>query len=137
MILPNMLLKKVGTRRKASDNTAVLDNSDMTIAFEMSLHVPCRVAGFGRNGSRWEGEAVTTSISSFGAHLELPWDAELEGDISIILRIPACLRILFEKKTFLTKAEVKPSDALGREIVAARRKVVYVSFAEPVTFKLR
>ena len=140
-----MLLTHIWTRKKESRNrgsgeaTAIADDfkgGGKTIAFEIDLHLPCRVAGITRNGSRWEGDTTTVSLSSFGAHLLLPVEAELEGDISLTFKIPPPLRSLFAKRKFYVKAEIQPSGAAVIGLAAQGRKVVCVTFSEPVRFTL-
>jgi hypothetical protein len=108
-----------------------------TIPYEMDIHVPCHVVGITRDGSRWEGEATTLSISSFGAHVLLPIDAELEGDIALTFKVPPPLASLFPKERFKAHAEVKPSGAAGPGMSTQGRKVVCVVFAELRDFNLR
>ena len=108
-----------------------------TILFEMDLHVPCRVVGMTTGGSTWKGETSTLSISSFGAHLLLPPDVELEGDITLSFKVPPPLASLFPKIKFRAKAQVKPSGAAEPSMSSQGRKVVYIVFAEPLHFSLK
>ncbi len=114
-----------------------LENGGKTISFEMDLHVPCRITGITKNGSRWDGEATTLSISSFGAHLLLPAETELEGDIVLTFRVPPALATLFVRKKFRVRAEMKPSGAVGPSSATMGRKVVCVVFTERLKFRLR
>jgi hypothetical protein len=106
-----------------------------TIAYEMDLHIPCRVSGITRNGSRWEGKAMTARLSSFGVHLMLPSNAELDGDIFLFFKVPAALRMLFEKKRIHAQAEIRPAGAPDPELESLGRKLVYATFPEPLKFK--
>ncbi|MBI5115834.1 hypothetical protein HZA56_05130 [Candidatus Poribacteria bacterium] len=111
------------------------EGSAKTIAYEMDLHIPCRVSGITRNGSRWEGEAMTARLSSFGVHLMLPYNAELDGDIFLLFKVPTALRMLFQERRIHAQAEIKPSGAPGPELESLGRKLVYATFAEPLKFK--
>lgn len=140
MLLSNVLPRVWGANRNGSNGTATIaenlkNDGEEKVVFEMNLHVPCRVAGITRKGSRWEGETTTLSLSSFGAQLLLPMDAELDGDISLVFKIPGPLRVLFPKKTFRLKAEIRPSGAAGPGLAPMGRKVVYAAFAEPLKFR--
>lgn len=106
------------------------------VSFEMDLHVPCRVEGITESGSTWKGEATTLSISSYGAHLSVPVDAELEGDIELTFKIPSPLATLFPKRKFRVDAKVKPSELVGPSSATMGRAVVYVVFAEALYFRL-
>jgi hypothetical protein len=108
-----------------------------TILFEMDVHVPCKVAGITKDGSRWTGETSTLSIGSYGAHLLLPIEAKLEGDIVLTFKIPPPLAPLFPKKRFKVHAEVKPSGAAEPSMSSQGRKVVCIVFAEPLHFSLK
>ncbi len=140
MLLSNVLPRIRGAHRNGFNGTAttaenVKKGDEEKVVFEMNLHVPCRVAGITRKGSRWEGETTTLSLSSFGAHLLLPTEAELDGDISLVFKIPAPLRVLFPKKTFRLRAEIRPSGAAGPGLAPVGRRVVYAAFAEPLRFR--
>lgn len=106
-----------------------------TVPFQMDLHVPCRVAGKTRDGSRWEGEAKTLSVSSHGAHIMLPAAILLEGTVKLVFKVPSALRTLFVRKRFGIEAEVKPSDGTG--VGAMGRKVIHVVFKSPIFFKVK
>jgi len=127
--------------RRGSNGEALamknLEEKGKTIPFEMDVHVPCHVVGITKTGSRWEGQTTTLSIGSFGAHLLLPIDAELEGDIVLTFRVPPPLASLFKKKRFRVNAEVKPSGAAGPGMSTKGRKVVCIVFAEPLYFNLK
>ncbi len=139
-----MLLADILSRNKAAHKAgsvhapAIAGNpkhGEKTIDFEMDLHLPCRIAGAGKAGSRWEGEAMTLSLSSFGAHILLPVEAELEGGISIVFNIPSPLRSLFLKRRFRIKAEIKPSGAAVPGVRVMGRKVVFAVFSKPLRFR--
>ena len=104
------------------------------VGFEMDLHVPCRVEGTTKSRTRWKGETTTLSISSYSAHLLLPVDAELEGDIELTFKIPLPLASLFTKRKFRIDAEVKPSDVAAPSSATMGRRVVRVAFSEPIYF---
>ncbi|MBI4831681.1 MAG: hypothetical protein HY801_09040 [Candidatus Lindowbacteria bacterium] len=139
MSLTALLLGKKALGADAPDEAlrVVRDgaHNGKTIAYEMDLHLPCRVSGITRHGSRWQGEATTVRLSSFGVHLMLPADAELEGDISLLFKIPAALRVLFEEKRFHALAEIKPTGAAGPGMESLGRKLVYATFIEPLKFR--
>lgn len=141
MLLRDILTRKRVTHRGGSDKAVgiarKLKDSERKVAFEMNLHVPCRVAGATKNGSRWEEETTTLSISSFGAHLLLPVDAELERDIVLTFKVPPPLAILFTRRKFRIKAEMQPSDMIGPSSTTMGRKAVCVVFSEPVYFSLK
>jgi len=140
MVLTAILPWKEGTHRRDSNGEASAirnpEGKGETIPFEMDVHVPCKVAGTTKDGSKWEGETSTLSIGSFGAHLQLPVDAELEGDIDLTFKVPPPLATLFVRKKFRANAEVKPSGAAGSNMATNGRKVVCIVFAEPLYFSL-
>jgi hypothetical protein len=136
-ILPR---KKEASRHKA--NGEILDNGSFehvgtAVPFETDLHIPCRVSGITRNGPPWEGDATTLSVGSYGAHLLLPADISLEGDIKLVFKVPAPLRTLFVKKRFSVDAEVKTSGGGGPSFGAMGRKVVCVVFPRPIFFRVK
>jgi hypothetical protein len=142
-----MLLSKIlGKRRGPPEESFFVSNARGDerksagagkIVFEMNLHVPCKISGITRNGLRWEGEATTIGINSFGAHLLVPGESELEGEVSLRFQIPVALRPLFVRKTFRVRASTRPSGAAGPGLAPMGRKIVYVAFAEPLNFKVR
>lgn len=141
MLLADILPRNRKTRRtRAEDRVATAANAhggEGTIPYEMNLHVPCQVTGVTRTGSRWVGETATLSISSFGARLLLPLEAELDGNIVVTFKIPAPLKTLFSRRRFRVEAEVKPSGAAGPVLATLGRKAVFVIFSEPLHFKMK
>ncbi len=141
-----MSLKDIfGLKRVAHDHgsdraVATAENhkgDEKEISFEMDLHVPCRVEGITKSRTRWKGETTTLSISSYGAHLLLPVDAELEGSIELTFKVPLPLASLFIKRKFRIDAEVKPSDVTAPGSATMGRRVVRVAFSEPLYFTLK
>ena len=114
-----------------------LEHAGTAVPFETDLHVPCRVSGITKDGARWQGDATTLSIGSYGAHLLLPADIALEGGIKLVLKIPAPLRTLFVKKRFSVAAEVKTSGDAGPSFGVMGRKVVRVVFPRPLFFRVK
>jgi hypothetical protein len=141
MLLTDILPGAWRARRHLADNRVAAaanpKDSEGTIPYEMNLHVPCQVTGVTKTGSRWVGETATLSISSFGARLLLPVEAELDGNIVVTFKIPAPLKTLFSKRRFRIKAEVKPSGAAGPVLATLGRKAVCIVFSEPLYFKLK
>ena len=131
--------KRVAHGGSADQSVAIAENrrgDEKEVSFEMDLHVPCRVEGMTKSRTRWKGETTTLSISSYGAHLLLPVDAELEGDIELIFKIPLPLMPLFARRKFRIDAEVKPSDVAAPSSAPMGRRVVCVSFSAPLYFTL-
>lgn len=140
MLLADILSRKksthAGSPGQASSDTQDLKDRGETVAFEMDLHLPCRVVGIKKNGSRWEGEAMTLSLSSSGVHLLLPPEAELEGEILMVFKIPPPLRSLFVKKRFRMKAEIELSGSAAHGFATMGRKIVFAVFSEPLHFRV-
>jgi hypothetical protein len=140
MQLASFVQEKMRTKkRRASDeNTAIRANSKdrkaESVVYEMTLHVPCSIAGRTGSGSRWKGKTKTVALSAFGAHLLLPEDVDLEGEISILFRIPSALKVLFSKDAFRVKAEITSSDTDGHWLAPSGQKVVCVAFSHPLRF---
>ena len=101
---------------------------------EMTLHVPCCVAGRTASGSRWKGKTKTVSLNIFGAHLLLPEDVDLEGEISMVFHIPSALKVLFNKHVFRVKAEIRHPDIDVHWPTPSGEKVVCVAFSHPLRF---
>ena len=114
----------------------ILEGHGGMIRFEMNLHVPCQVTGVTKNSSIWQGKTTTLSLSSFGARLLLPAEAELEGDILLSFKIPSPLMILFPKRRFCVEAEVMPSGAAGPGMASWEQRVVSIVFSEPLYFNV-
>jgi hypothetical protein len=131
-------LKRVAHGYGSDRAVATAENhkgDEREVGFEMDLHVPCRVEGVTEGGYTWKGEATTLSISSYGAQLSLPVDAELEGDIEITFKVPPPLATLFVKEKFRVDAKVYPSELVGPGSTTMGRAVVYVVFAEALYFR--
>ena len=112
----------------------VRDQKTESAVLGMTLHVPCYIAGRMTNGSRWKGKTKTVSLSIFGAHILLPEDVHLEGEISILFRIPPALEVLFSKDAFRVKAEIRPPDLDGHWPAPSGQKIVDVVFSHPLRF---
>ena len=129
--------KRVTHGSGSAQSVAMMEDhrgGEREVSFEMDLHVPCRVEGVTKSRTRWKGETTTLSISSYGAHLLLPVDAELEGDIELTFKIPLPLMSLFTKRKFRIDAEVKPSDVAAPSSATKGRRVVCVAFSELLYF---
>jgi hypothetical protein len=141
MLLTAILPWKKRARENAAYGEALAiekrEEEGDTVLFEMDLHVPCRVVGITKDGFSWKGETSTLSISSFGAHLLLPPDVELEGDITLSFKVPPPLASLFPKIKFRAKAEIKPSGAAEPGMSSKGKRVVYIVFAAPLHFNLK
>ena len=136
---PTSLMQKKTkpTKRGASVETTVpgTDSKNRkadSVAFEMTLHVPCHVKGRTASGSKWTGRTKTVALSEFGAHLLLPADVDLKGEVSIFFRIPSALRVLFSRDAFHVKAEIRPSGTDGHWPAPSGQKTVYVAFSQPL-----
>lgn len=126
-------------KRRASDEDTATeahskDRKAESAIFEMTLHVPCYIAGRTASGSRWKGKTKTVALSSFGAHLLIPADVNLEGESSVLFKIPSALKVLFSKDAFRVKAEIRPSDTDGHWPAPSGQKVVCVVFSHPLRF---
>lgn len=142
MLLEGLMQNKSRTQRRRiyDENTAAgakfkCQNAEPAVP-EMTLHVPCFVAGRTACGSRWKGKAKTISLSLFGANLLLPEHVDLEGELSILFRIPSALKVLFSKDVFRVKAEINRSDTDGHWPAPLGQKVVHVVFSHPLRFAL-
>jgi hypothetical protein len=140
MRLAGVILDELRPLRQgiSNEHTAVealaADQKSKSAVFEMTLHVPCYLTGRTIGGSRWKGKTKTVSLSLFGAHLLLPEDVDLEGEVSILFTIPSALAVLFSKNAFRVKAEIKH---LGADIhwpAPSGQKVVGVVFSHPLRF---
>ena len=130
---------KSGKTRSASNENGVNgalfgDRKAKSYAVEMTLHLPCYVAGRTPSGSRWKGKTKTVALSRFGAHLLLPTGVDLEPEISIIFRIPKALKVLFSRDVFRVKAEIHRSDMEEHWLAPSGEKVVGVAFSHPLRF---
>jgi len=141
MLLTEILPRSWGAMRSCADGSVAVaanpKDGEGTIPYEMNLHVPCQVTGITKTGSRWKGETTTLSISSFGARLLLPVEADLEGNIVLDFKIPSPLKTLFSKRRFRAEAEVKPSGAAEPALAPPGRKAVFIVFGEPLHFKVK
>jgi hypothetical protein len=137
MMFSNILSRKRESHRELSNGGAALAEKpgrERTVPFEMGLHVPCEIAGVTRTGSTWAAKATTVSLNSYGAHLMVPADCYLEGEVLLAFKVPAPLKPLFGERKFRVSAEVKPSGAASPAPGSRGRKVIYVAFLEPLYF---
>lgn len=123
------------SRENGSTGVHSKDHEGKLVVFEMTLHIPCHVAGKTASGSKWEGKTKTVALSSFGAHLLLPDDIDLEAEASIIFHIPSALKVLFGKDTFRVKGEIRALDRNGHWLASSGQKVVSVLFNHPLRFR--
>jgi len=140
MQLASLMQKKtmLKKRRAPDENIAMgaysKDRKSEPIVFEMTLHVPCYVAGRTASGSRWKGKTTTVALSVFGAYLLLPEDVDLKAEISIVFQIPSALKVLFSKDVFRVTAEIRSSGADCHWPAPSGQKVVCVAFSHPLRF---
>jgi len=139
MLRANVFARKRTANGNDSQGVAVItENSNghnLKIDFEMNLHVPCRCEGKQENGATWKGEVTTLSISSFGAHLLMPVDVDLQDDVELTFKVPVPLLTLFPKRKFQVLAKLKPADIAAPSSATMGRKVVRVAFAQPLYFR--
>ncbi|GAB4349674.1 MAG: hypothetical protein Kow0099_32830 [Candidatus Abyssubacteria bacterium] len=137
MLFSSILPGKWGGHKESSGGAAVAEGfaHERTIAFEMGLHVPCEISGVTREGSTWSAEVITVSLNSYGAHLMVPADCDLEGEVRLAFNVPGPLRALFEKRRFRVSAEVKPSGAASPAPGSRGGKLMHVAFSAPLHFR--
>lgn len=140
MRIASILQERIGIKkqRTSGENTVTEVNFENrkaeSVISEMTLHIPCYVAGRTASGSRWKGKTKTVSLNSCGARLLIPEHIDLEGEFSILFRIPSALKVLFSKVAFRVKAGINRSDVDGHWLAPSGQKVVCIVFNHPVRF---